>query len=381
MGFTSADLLRIIVGLIALTVGAEFLVRGAGRLARRLRIPALVVGLTVVAMGTSAPEIAVSVDAAMAGQSDIALGNVVGSNIFNVLFILGLAALAAPLVVQSQLVRLDVPVMVVVSALPLLLGLDRLISLGDGAFLLGLLVAYVTILGWMARKGRVDASRLEVEAGVLPQRLWWLDVALAAAGLGLLVGGAEWLVHGASAVARAAGISELVIGLTLVAAGTSLPELATSVVASLRGERDLAVGNIVGSNIFNVLAVLGVGAVAGGGLPVPEGMLHFDLPVMLTVAIVCVPVFMTRATISRLEGAVFLFYYLLYAIYLGLHTTDHALQEEFGIAVVAVILPLTLAIAFWLQHRTSAPLGFIDGRQQESPDHEEHQNGRHADPL
>lgn len=341
----TVDLLRALGGLIVLTLGADLLVRGAAGLAARLRIPQLVVGLTVVALGTSAPEIAVSVDAAVSGRPDVALGNVVGSNIFNILVILGISAVVAPLVVRSELVKLDLPVMLAVSTLPLLLGLDRLISAGEGVLLLGLAAAYVLGLAWVSHRKRNGTTPPASEPEPAPLRPVWFQLLLVAGGLGLLLLGADAFVQGASTLARAAGVSELVIGLTLVAAGTSLPELATSVLASLRGERDLAVGNVVGSNIFNVLAVLGAGAVAGSGLTVPSGVLRFDFPVMIAVALACLPVFRTGSSISRREGAVFIAYYLLYAIYLGLHSSNHPFQEEFGFVVLGLILPLTIVVA------------------------------------
>ncbi|MEQ9569043.1 MAG: calcium/sodium antiporter [Longimicrobiales bacterium] len=358
------DLIRAVVGLVVVTVGADLLVRGATRLAARLGVPALLVGLTVVALGTSAPEIAVSVDAAIAGRGDVALGNVVGSNIFNVLFILGVSALAAPLVVKSQLVRLDVPIMVVVSALPLVFGFDRLISRVDGIVLLGLLVAYLALLGVLALRGRMAVPAFDDTLAPDPGSSPWVDVAIAVGGLALLIAGADARVAGATALARAAGVSELVVGLTLVAAGTSLPELATSLVASLRGQRDLAVGNVVGSNVFNVLAVLGTGAAVGDGIDVAAGVLLFDFPVMLAVAVACLPVFVTGASISRREGAVFVLYYVLYAVYLGLHTADHPFEEEFGIAVLGVVLPLTITVAaaMWMRGTDDA-----DGRAASPP--------------
>ncbi|NNF37276.1 MAG: calcium/sodium antiporter [Gemmatimonadetes bacterium] len=365
------DALAALLGLIGLTIGAELMVRGASRIAGRTGIPPLVIGLTVVALGTSAPEIAVSIEAAMMGRESVALGNVVGSNIFNVLVILGLAALAAPLAVGSQLVRLDVPVMVGVSALPLVLGFDRLISVGDGIFLLLLLALYLGLLSRVARRGLPDpiaVSPFKPPEGLPPPRKAGsiegslaIDFGRAVAGLALLIVGADQFVGGATGIARAAGISDLVIGLTLVAAGTSMPELATSVLATLRGERDLAVGNVVGSNVFNVLAVLGAGAAASGGIEVPAGVLLFDFPVMLAVGLVCLPVFLSGSTITRWEGGMLVFYYALYVVYLGLNTTEHRYQEEFGVAVLGVVLPLTviLAAALWSHggERRSAETG------------------------
>jgi cation:H+ antiporter len=349
------DLVRLVVGLVLLTAGADGLVRGTGAIARRVGVSALLVGLTVVAFGTSAPEVAVSIGAAVQDRGDVALGNVVGSNIFNVLFILGVSALVTPLVVRRQLVRLDVPVMVGVSVLPLLLGLDGRLSRAEGALFLVLLALYLANIARIALRDRTSTAAFDPFAAAGPlarRRPWPVDVLFAAGGLVLLVVGAGQLIQAATGIARAAHMSELVIGLTIVAAGTSLPELATSVVASIRGERDLAVGNVVGSNIFNVLAVLGAAALAAPeGLPVAAGVRTFDFPVMLAVALACLPVFVTGARISRFEGAVFLLYYALYLVYLGLHTADHDFQEEFGVAVLGVVLPLTIALAgaLWLQ--------------------------------
>lgn len=339
--------LQIVVGLVMLTAGAEGLVQGASALARRLGISPLVVGLTVVAFGTSAPEAAVSVEAALTGESAVALGNVVGSNIFNVLVILGVSAVVAPLVVRQQLVKLDVPVMVGLSTLPLLLGWDRSFSRGDGFLLLGLLVAYLGFLAWLARR----SVQGEADGAPAASRPVPVDVAFAVAGLALLVAGADLLVAGATAVALGIGVSELVVGLTLVAAGTSLPELATSVVASLRGQRDLAVGNVVGSNIFNILFVLGAGAAVGGDVPVPPGALAFDFPVLLAVAVTCLPVFLTGACINRLEGGVLVTYYVIYTVFIGLQAASHPAREEFGVAVLGVVIPMTIAVAaaLWLR--------------------------------
>jgi cation:H+ antiporter len=250
------------------------------------------------------------------------------------------------------------------------MALDGRIGRGEGLLLLILLALYLANVGRLALRERgSDASADSGDEASHPtavafdaalERSWMVDVALAAGGLVLLVVGANVLVAGASSLARSAGVSELVIGLTLVAAGTSLPEVATSVVASLRGERDLAVGNVVGSNIFNVLAVLGAAAVVSPvGLAIAPGVRTFDFPVMLAVALVCLPVFVTGARISRGEGAVLLLYYLLYLVYLGLHITDHDLQEEFGIVVVGAILPCTIALAgaLWLQAKGDEPAG------------------------
>ena len=351
---TPMVILQLVVGSGLLIAGAELLVRGASRLATASGISPLVVGLTVVAFGTSAPELAVTVGAAHTGAADVALGNVVGSNIFNVLFILGLSAAIAPLVVVRQLVRLDVPLMIGVSGLVLVLALDGTIGRLDGVLLAAGIVSYTVLL---IRKSRRETARTravydaaygedgyDLEFG--PERdgprTWPLDLALIAAGLVLLVFGSQWLVAAAVATAEALGVSELVIGLTIIAIGTSLPELATSVLAALRGERDIAVGNVVGSNLFNLLAVLGFGSVlAPDGLPVSPGVLAFDLPVMIGVAVAALPIFFTGYTISRWEGGVFLAYYLAYMTYLFLDAVDHAALDEYRTAMLFFVLPLT----------------------------------------
>ncbi|MDP1708316.1 MAG: calcium/sodium antiporter [Gammaproteobacteria bacterium] len=336
-----------VIGLILLVGGAELLVRGASRLAARFGISALVIGLTVVAFGTSAPELAVSIKAGLAGQADIALGNVVGSNIFNVLLILGLAALITPLAVSQQLVRIEVPLMIGVSVLLLVMALDGRISGYDGVLLASGIVAYTVFALHQSRKEAVAVQTEYAQEfggsatagrGQLP-----LQIALIIAGLALLVLGAHWLVEGAVAFARMFGVSELIIGLTIVAAGTSLPELATSIVAALRGERDIAVGNVIGSSLFNILAIAGIAAVVTpGGLEVAPALIRFDIPVMIAVALACLPIFATGHLIARWEGALFLGYYAAYVLYLILAATQHAALPAFSTAMLGFVLPLTV---------------------------------------
>jgi len=327
-----------VLGLGLLVAGAEALVRGSAGLAGRFRIPPLVVGLTVVAFGTSSPELAVSLSAALKGQADIALGNVVGSNIFNVLFILGVSALITPLVVARQLVRLDVPVMIGVSALTLLLAWNGRVSRLEGVVLLVGIVLYTAWLVRLARAGRAEPGEGVVGRGD-PLAL---QLVLIVAGLALLVLGSRWLVGGAVAIAKAFGLSELIIGLTIVAAGTSLPEVASSVIAAIRGQRDIAVGNVVGSNIFNLLCVLGVSAAAApGGVAAARPALAFDLPVMIAVALACLPIFLTGHRIERWEGGLFLAYYIAYTLFLVLDAQDHDAAPLFGAFMLAFALPLT----------------------------------------
>ena len=333
-------------GIAALILGANLLVRGASNLAATLGIPPLVIGLTVVAFGTSSPELAVSVQSAWSGQTDIAVGNVIGSNIFNVLFILGVSALIAPLLVAEQLVRKEVPLMIGASVLLLLFALDGGLSRIEGALLFAGAVAYTTYLVVQARReGAAASADYAREFGRNPtnrRRHWVAQIAMVLVGLVLLVLGSNWLVAGAVQAARLLGLSELVIGLTIVAAGTSLPEVAASVVAALKGERDIAVGNVVGSNLFNLLAVLGLSSlVSPAGLVVAPSLLAFDLPVMIAVAIGCLPIFLTGYQIARWEGALFLAYYIFYVTYLVLAATGHEALPLFGSAMVFFALPLT----------------------------------------
>jgi len=351
-------MLWFILGLIALVAGAELLVRGASKLALSFGISPLVVGLTVVAFGTSAPEMAVSVQSAWSGQVDIALGNVVGSNIFNVLFILGASALIVPLVVHQQIIRQEVLVMIGASLLLWAMAADGGISRWEGLLLASLVVAYTFII---IRQSRRETAAIKAEydeafdGGAKGwDAHWGVQILLILAGLALLVLGANWLVEAAVAFAQYLGVSELIIGLTIVAAGTSLPEVATSIMAALRGERDIAVGNVVGSNIFNILAVLGISAsVAPGDLAVAPAMLAFDIPVMVAVAVACLPVFFSGSAISRWEGVLFLALYVAYTLYLILYATGHDALHGYSAVMGGFVLPLlavtlvVLAVRHW----------------------------------
>ena len=344
MDLTTLSLL--VAGFVALLVGAELLVRGASQLAMAFGISPLVVGLTVVAFGTSSPALAVGLSSAWVGQADIAVGNVIGSNIFNILFVLGLSAMLTPLVVAQQLVRWDVPIMIGVSALVWVLALDGAIGRIEGVLLASGLAVYL----WLAiRKGRQESAHVAAEyrAALGDDRrrvaaAMALQLGLVVVGLGMLVLGADWLVDGGVRLARALGLSELIIGLTIIAIGTSLPEVATSVVASLRGHRDLAVGNAVGSNIFNLLGILGLtAALSPKALAVAPQALAFDIPVMTAVAIACLPFFFMGNRLDRWEGTVFFGYYIAYATYLVLDAWQHTALNDFAGAMVGFVIPLT----------------------------------------
>jgi cation:H+ antiporter len=302
--------LQFLGGFALLVIGANMLIHGASRIAAALGVSPLVIGLTVVAFGTSAPELAVSVRAALGGNADVALGNVVGSNTFNVLFILGVSALLVPLAIVPRLLWFDVPILIGVSALAWWLASDGAVSRWEGALLVAGIAGYTLLQIETSRRARSTVPRPAAARSLLAV-LW--NLLLVAGGLALLVLGADWLVQAAVAIARALGVSDLVIALTIVAAGTSLPEVAASVVAALKRERDIAVGNVVGSNIFNLLCVLGVSAaVAPEGVRVPPAALALDIPVMFGVAAVCLPVFWIGRRVSRAEGALLLLGYCAY---------------------------------------------------------------------
>lgn len=339
-------ILLFILGLVALVAGAELLVRGASRLATTMGISPLVVGLTVVAFGTSSPEVAVSVNAALSGNTDLAVGNVVGSNIFNVLFILGVSALITPLVVHAQIIRQEIPILVGASLILIAMCADERIALVESVMLLTALVAYTVFLIVQSRK-ESQPIQDEYAAENAGKSQWdkpvWVQIVLILAGLYLLVQGSEWLVDASITFARLFGVSDIVIGLTIVAAGTSMPEVATSIMAAIKGERDIAVGNVVGSNTFNILGGLGItGVLAHGGIPVPESVMNFDLWVMLAVSFACVPVFLSGREIARWEGGVFLLHYVAYVAYLILASQQHAALEAFSTAMMSFVLPLTV---------------------------------------
>jgi len=355
------DIARIALGLVVLVGGAELLVRGASSLAARSGLSPLVIGLTVVAVGTSSPEFAVTVQAVLSDETDLAIGNVVGSNIVNVLLILGVAALILPLAVKRQLVRVDVPVMIVLSVVLLLCALDGRISATDGLLLLALWLTHTTVIVILSRRETVPPRPEREErpvpdpghgngasTGAADQRSAAglgvaVSVVLIVAGVALLVAGANLLVSGAVNIATSLGLSGLVIGLTVVAVGTSLPELVTTLVAAIRGERDIAIGNIVGSNIANIGLVLAAPALfANGGIPVAPAAIALDIPLMVATALVVFPIVFTGFTVQRWEGALFVALYVAYLTYLVLDATGHQALTGFTQTMVFFILPLAL---------------------------------------
>lgn len=357
------DVAQVLLGIMLLFVGGELFVQGAVAIALILGVPQLVIGLTVVSLGTSAPELFVSLGSMAQGSADLATSNVVGSNIFNVMVVLGCSAAILPLRVESRLVRRDVPVLIAVSMAVWGMASSGVVTWQAG---LALVTALVINTVWEVRTAREDpesASEAEPEVSMAAARGGWPPAALRlAGGLTLLVLGSRVLVNGATGTALTLGVSETVIGLTIVSAGTSMPELVASVVAALRGATDLAIGNVVGSNLLNQLLILGsCGLVSGSnGLDVDPVLIGRDLPVMVLATLACLPIFWTRGQISRLEGGVLITIYLLYLADQVLPHTLPSLRDEYRIVVLCLVLPAVLvlifvqALIYWKQRRRLA---------------------------
>jgi cation:H+ antiporter len=338
------------LGIVALVLGAQSLVHGASKFALASGLSPLVVGLTVVAFGTSAPEMAVSTGAVLSGQVDLAVGNVVGSNLFNILFILGISAIIIPLSVHVQVIRQEMPIMLGAGLLLLTMGLDQKISMFEAGIMLCLLFAYTGFLVWQSRKehSKTDYDdELKLSAPNAWDSRWPMQVILMIVGLGLLILGSNWLVNASVSFAKAMGVSDLIIGLTIVAAGTSLPEVAASIAAAVKGERDMAVGNVIGSCTFNLLGCIGLSGLAAGstGLLLPAALLNFDIWVMIAAFLACLPIFLSGREISRWEGGVFLFYYVAYVTYLVLDAQQNATLQTYSSVMLSFVMPLTI-IAF-----------------------------------
>lgn len=358
-------LVWLIVGVILLVFGAEWLVKGASSIATKLGVAPIVVGLTVVAFGTSAPELAVSVSGAISGNADVALGNVVGSNTFNILMILGLSAAVSGLSINQRLLRFDIPVLVLITVVVYLLALNGSVGRLEGVVLF---VGVLVYIGWLLRGAtKTESSEVqseyqsaveEVEGSTFSMSLTF-QIGLVVVGLSLLVVGSQLLVNSATEIASALGVSDLVIGLTVVAAGTSLPELATSVMAAIRGQRDIAVGNAVGSNIFNLLSVLGASAaISSNGISVNDEVIRLDYPVMLAATVLLLPICWNGFMVKRWEGAVLVAFYVAYVAYLVMEAGDSSAPELYRTAML-IIVPLVMivygAAGFqgWREHRAA----------------------------
>jgi cation:H+ antiporter len=355
----------LIVGLAFLTLGAEWLVRGASSVATRFGIAPIVIGLTVVAFGTSAPEFAVSVQGALTGNSDVAIGNVVGSNTFNILFVLGLSAVIGSLTIEQRIIKRDIPILLAISVVIYGLVWNELVGRIEGVVLFIGIVVYTLWLLRGARKAESATVTSEYEEAVQQvegetvTRPLYFQIGLVVVGLALLIQGSRFLVSSATTIAEAFGVSDLVIGLTVVAVGTSLPELATSVMAAIRGQRDIAVGNVVGSNIFNLLAVLGASAaVSSSGISVNRELIRLDYPVMLAATLVLIPICWNGFAIKRWEGALLAAFYVAYVAFLVMDAGDSTTPELFR-TMLMIVIPIVMlgftatGIQGWRKYRAT----------------------------
>jgi cation:H+ antiporter len=341
--------LSVLLGLTALALGAFFFIRGASRIAVRFSLPPMLLGLTVIAFGSAFPKLFIALDTIARGHSELALGTVLGSNIFNVLFILGVCASILPLVVSSEVIRRDVPIFIGSSALGFLLAHDGQLSPEDGWILVGAFVAYNV---WLIRESRKDVRIVKKEfaqefsSTPAEVRSWGRNLIQVGFGLAVMALGAHYFINDSLNIARNGNVPERLVGLTFVAAGTSLLQLGISVIASFRGDRDVVVGSIIGSNIFNALFVLGISALMSpGGISVSAEFRTLDFPMMLVVAITCYPVFVSGKLITRLDGLGFLVCYAGYLIYLIMNAKSDEIVglEDLG---RQLLLAFTLFIGF-----------------------------------
>lgn len=314
-----------LLGLTVMVIGAEVMVRGSAAVAARMGISAIVIGLTVVSIGTSLPELAVGVVSAREGSGALAVGNIAGTNVVNLLLILGLSALILPLAMQMRTLRFELPVIAGAAVLMWALAADGTLSRLDGVVLVLGAIGYTVAVVYAAkRESRVVVGEfVEAYSADEPvresagRRRMVRDVAMMLGGIAVVVVGADWLVDGAVGMARGFGVTDALIGLTVVAIGTSAPELVTAVVSTLRGERDIAIGNLLGSSIYNILLVLGITVlVPAHGLAMPDTLVRIDIPIMVAVALICVPIFISGRRVSRGEGGAMVVAYLVYLGYL-----------------------------------------------------------------
>ncbi|MFK7820262.1 MAG: calcium/sodium antiporter [Planctomycetaceae bacterium] len=355
------NVIMLIAGLIVLLLGGELLVRGASKIAAVLGMSNLMIGLTVVSFGTSAPELAVCLDAVFSGTPELALGNIVGSNIANVLLILGVTACLYPIVVSRRIVWAEVPVMIGVSLLFLFLVLDRTLTRTDGIILLSAMVLFLVWQFWSEKKresGNPDSESEDAEIELPRGKAKWLSsggsIMLVVIGVAMLWRGANWMVEAATEIATVMGVSQLVIGLTIVAVGSSLPEIVTAILATKKGHPEMAVGSVVGSNIANLLVVGGVMGTFSNTISVPSELLTFNIPIMLACAVACLPVFITGHKIDRWEGATFATLFFLFTGYLILEPRLpdlKAIEASTLAIIIGVLVASTIAAILFAKKR------------------------------
>jgi cation:H+ antiporter len=309
------SVLYVLSSLVFLYFGASWLVKGSSSLAIKAGVSPLIAGLTVVAFGTSSPELVVSVNAALSGHGTIAIGNVIGSNLFNICIILGISAVIAPLKIKMQLLKIDIPVLIITTIVFMLFFADRNISRLEGGILLVGIILYTTMNILLARREKdkevIDEFNETISNGKIK---WYWSAGMIVLGIGVLVAGSEILVKGAVDIARLLGVGDTIIGLTIIAAGTSIPELASSVVATIKKEYDIAIGNVIGSNIFNILGIIGISSIINPLSAI--AISNIDLYIMLGVSLFLLPFFRTNYTLKRDEGIFMIGLYLMYLYYL-----------------------------------------------------------------
>lgn len=348
--------LTFFLGLVGLLVGGHFVVDAASKIGSRFGLTPMVIGLTIVAAGTSAPELAVVSQAIAANDTELAVGSIIGSNIANILLVLGLAASFGTIHVTSRIVRVDIPIMISASALVLVMSLDGKLTRPDGIVLFAILVGFVIWTLKAAPRETPSGQANSTKADRSPVRTfsWARQITALTFGIASLSIAARFVVSGAEGIAQALGVPELIIGLTVVAIGTSAPEIVTTVIAALQGRRELAVGNAVGSNIFNLLLVFGAtSTLAPNGISIGEDAVQLDLPIMLAAAIACLPIVFWDHKLDRWEGSVFVAYYGAYVTFLVLDGTGHRASNPFAFIMMAFVLPLTaltVAIGIARQH-------------------------------
>lgn len=343
--------LTFLAGLVGLLIGGHFVVDGASRIGARFGLSPMVIGLTIVAAGTSAPELAVVSQSIIADDTELAVGSIIGSNIANVLLVLGLAATFGAIQVTNRVVRVDIPIMIGASMTLLLMSLDGKLTRVEGVALFVGLLAFVV---WTLRAApKAEAETGEVgelgdgssgvsEADGSDDQPMLVSIVALLGGIGALALAARFVVAGAEEIAINLGVPELIVGLTIVALGTSAPEIVTTVIAALKGRRDLAVGNAVGSNIFNILLVLGAtSALAPDGIAIGTDAVELDLPILVAAAVACLPMVFWDNRLDRWEGGVFVAYYVAYLVFLVLDATGHRAANPFAFVLLAFVMPLT----------------------------------------
>lgn len=348
------SVLLFITGLILLIAGAELFLNSVDKFGIAWRISPLIMGLTVVAFATGAPELAISLQAAAEGKPDLVLGNIIGSNISNILLILGVAGLLSPLAIKNRVIKRDIPIVLSASILLYILSMDGYLTMADGFIILAALMGYSVFI-WRQIKGDRKSNNLkEVEEAakeILEKNAGWFytkNILLLLVGLVMIVAGSRLMVDAAVTIAEVLGVSELIIGLTIVSIGTSLPEVATSMAASRKGDADTAVANVLGSNLYNILLTLGLTiVVAPGALKVSADAIYFDMPIMILVVIACLPLFWPGKELGRVEAAGFLFYYISYMGYLVMLAMQHPLKDLFEQVMIWGLIPLTIVLILY----------------------------------